>query len=84
MSIIDVRALFTSAGFTIEELERRAELAAERAVRRVLAEQQEQLEPLSAVLGVSAKAASARLTRDPELRKIGVQVGSRCAVGDGA
>ena len=46
-------------------------------VRRALAEKSDVLEPLSNILGVSKKAASARLTREPELRKLGVRVGRR-------
>ena len=76
--VIDIAALFAAGGFSLEEIERRAELAAERAVRRVLAEQAERLEPLSVILGISSKAAHARLARDPQLRRIGVQVGARC------
>ncbi|MCU1277076.1 MAG: hypothetical protein JWM53_622 [bacterium] len=46
-------------------------------VRSALAEQAEQLAPLAKILGCSSPAAGARLRRDPELRKLGVQIGRR-------
>lgn len=46
-------------------------------VRRVLAEQGEQLRPLNEILSCSRPAANARLARDPGLRALGVPVGRR-------
>jgi hypothetical protein len=75
--VIDLGAELRAAGFSIEAFEAAAERAAERAIRRALEAQQDKLAPLAAILNISNKAASARLCRDPELRKLGVKVGTR-------
>jgi hypothetical protein len=40
-----------------------------------MAERADQLKPLHEIIGVSPKAAQMRLSRDPDLRKLGVRVG---------
>lgn len=45
-------------------------------VKKRLAEQAEQLQPLAAILGCSRKAASARLRSDARLRQLGVPQGA--------
>ena len=46
-------------------------------IRAALEEQREALQSLGAVLGISSKAASMRLARDPGLRKLGIPIGRR-------
>ena len=69
----ELRLALAAAGLEGEALDRRIEAAVERA----LARQSEQLQPLAVILGVSPRAALGRLSRDPELRALGLRCGRR-------
>jgi len=70
----EVRAALAAAGLDGPALDERIE----RAVERVLSRREEgALLPLDKILGCTARAAQARLARDPDLRALGHRLGRR-------
>ena len=78
-AIVDLSALAIDAISSPRVVEQLVEVLAPRVadlvVARLVAQRASSLEPLSAILGISKRAALARLTRDPELRACGLRVG---------
>ena len=75
--VIDVRAEVHAELDEAELIGDRLDRRIETAVMSALAKHSEALAPLSEVLNITSKAAHARMVRDPELRRVGLQVGSR-------
>jgi hypothetical protein len=70
--VLDIDAICRRA---VDEALARAGDEFEARLRKVMAANVEQLEPLASILGISAKAACERCRRDPELRALGIRSG---------